>query len=147
MIKLIKLTTKDLMIVLIDKERLLQLEELNEENCLAEMLDISRYIGNDWYCNQIIGLTEAPNICKGSIYWDSLPNRLYNEYIEYVKTETSDCLGFTPPSYEDYVKNTKGTLNEDLPIDFEHVWYYPSYMTKSFVDELLNHGFVIFKGI
>lgn len=36
--------------------------------------------------------------------------------------------------------------NEEEPeiLDFENLWYYPEYMVKNFVEELLDQGFVIF---
>lgn len=33
----------------------------------------------------------------------------------------------------------------DIPIDYEKVWYYSDYQIKSFAEELLNEGKVIFK--
>lgn len=33
----------------------------------------------------------------------------------------------------------------DEPIDYEKVWYYSEYQIKSFAEELLNEGKVIFK--
>ena len=106
----------NLLIILEDREELEALQHLSEDNILWEMMEGSRYIGNDWYCNQIIGLTEAPNICKGAIYYNEIPN-------EYSDSHTR-CV--------------------ELPIDFEKVWYYPDYMIKSFVEEILEKGEVKF---
>ncbi len=134
------------MILLEDKETLQRLNENceSEDSVLYGMMDVPRYLGNGWYYNETIGLTEAPNICKGAIYWDSVPNELFTDYIDYVKTNTESDVNFTPVSYNVYV-NTKRNIDMDLPIDFVKIWYYPDYMIKSFVKELLDNGFVIFK--
>lgn len=146
MIRLLELTTGGLMILLEDKEELKYLDNIESESIiLLEMLESSKYLGNDWYCNQVIGLTEAPNICRGSIYWDSVPNEFFKQYLEYVEKLSSQGVDETPLSYKSYANSE--IINIDFPIDFEQIWYYPYYMTKSFIKDLLEFGFVIFKRV
>jgi len=108
MIKLEVVSNGDLKINLLDKEELEYLlsKELHEEDILTEMMDTARYLGNDWLCNMVIGLTEAPNIGRGVIFDEE---------------------------------------DEDENMFAEEIWYYPDYMLKSFANELLENGFVIFK--
>jgi hypothetical protein len=147
MIRLIELTTGQLMIVLEDKDKLQMLNNelrLTDEDVLKGMMETCGYIGEDWYCNQTIGLTEAPNICKGARYYDNLPNDYFESYIHYIQQLVEENVAKTPNSYKLFVEQDCKT-DTDLPIDFEHVWYYPHYMIKSFVEELLSNGFVIFE--
>jgi hypothetical protein len=145
MIRLVELTTGDLMILLEDKETLQRLNENceSEDSVLYGMMDSPKYLGNGWYYNETIGLTEAPNICKGAIYWDSIPNEFFKQYLEYVERLISQSVDETPLSYKSYANSE--LIEMDLPIDFAKIWYYPDYMIKSFVKELLDNGFVIFK--
>jgi hypothetical protein len=146
MIRLIELTTGQLMIVLGDKETLHHLNNelrLTDEDVLEGFMETCKYIGNDWYVNQTIGLTEAPNICKGGVSWRSVNSSLFEEYLHYIESNTEHNEHFKPLSYHDYV-NQHQNINDGF-IDFEHIWYYPHYMTKSFVEELLAQGFVIFE--
>jgi hypothetical protein len=61
----------DLLITVVNREEfeaIVEREYQDERGYLAEMLDNSRYIGNDWHCPYEIGLTEAPAIGQGAVY-------------------------------------------------------------------------------
>lgn len=63
----------DLCIKVIDKEdfeSIVSKKFTDERHYLAEFMEDSRYIGNDWHCLYEIGLTEAPAIGQGAIYGD-----------------------------------------------------------------------------
>lgn len=49
-------------------EEIISKEFQDERHYLAELLENSRYIGNDWYCPYEIGLSEAPAIGQGAIH-------------------------------------------------------------------------------
>jgi hypothetical protein len=70
-IELTVLDNGNLEIAIVDKEEFETIiaREFNDERAyLAELMDNSRYIGNDWHCACDIGLTEAPAIGQGAIY-------------------------------------------------------------------------------
>ena len=155
MIKLEELENGNLKIVVtdveqfkeeIDKFKNIQQCQLTEDLMLESLLDSSRYLGNNWYCNQIIGLTEAPNICKGALYADKDANKI-NDYLELIKEGIYDIgIDFEPKSFRNYLEQNCN-IEPELPIDFEKIWYYPNYMTQSCIMELENNGFVIFERV
>jgi hypothetical protein len=49
----------------------------DERHFLADMMDESGYIGNNWECCYEIGLTEAPAIAEGLIYSEKDDNDGY----------------------------------------------------------------------
>lgn len=55
----------------------------NTDGIIAELLDVSGYLGNDWHEPTYIGLTEAPAIAYGAIY-DEEEDRV-NDGTEYEK--------------------------------------------------------------
>lgn len=114
MIKLTELNNGDLEISVTDEKEFLyeveRYEDLSENEILHELLEAGRYIGNDWYTNIYVGLTDSPSIGYGAIY-----NR-------------AEEVG------DDYWENT----------DYEKAWWYPNYMVKSYLDELVETGKTIF---
>jgi hypothetical protein len=115
MIDLTILDNGDLEISVTDEKEFLyeveRFEDLSENEMLYELLEAARYIGNDWYANVYIGLTDSPTIGQGA---------LFNE-----GEDEGD---------EAYWENT----------DYEKAWWYPDYMVKSFLDELVETGKTIF---
>lgn len=146
MIQLTELENGDLEIKITNKEEFIELlsKQLSEDEILAEMLESGRYIGNDWYCNQRIGLTDTPNICDGAHYAIKDPNKI-NDYLELIKEGIYDIgIDFKPKSFRCYLEQDCD-IEPELSIDFENVWCYFDYMTKSFITELKENEFVIFE--
>jgi hypothetical protein len=70
-IELTVLDNDNLEIAIVDREEfqtIIAREFNGERACLYDLMDNSRYIGNDWHCLYDIGLTEAPAIGQGAIY-------------------------------------------------------------------------------
>jgi hypothetical protein len=70
-IELAVLDNGNLEIAIVDREEfevIIAREFDDERACLYDLMDNSRYIGNDWHCLYEIGLTEAPAIGQGAVY-------------------------------------------------------------------------------
>ena len=82
MVTLVKLENGNLKIVLSDKDELIDLraKPLFDNGLLGEILETSRYIGNDWHVPKCIGLTEAPAIGYGQIQDENDENEFSDDY-------------------------------------------------------------------